>query len=85
MWTTLLPISALKKLGMNEEKNKLSARSLASLQVLYFRNGGDKLGGSPMNLTESARWRSPMMPAPKVRERFELYIPTRVRQRLQAE
>jgi lysyl-tRNA synthetase class 2 len=29
-------ISALKKLGMSEQKNKLSTRSLASLQVLYF-------------------------------------------------
>src|SRR5690606_13332631 len=29
-------ITALRKLGMSEEKNRLSGRSLASLQVLYF-------------------------------------------------
>jgi Lysyl-tRNA synthetase (class II) len=29
-------ISALKKLGMSEQKNQLSGRTLASLQVLYF-------------------------------------------------
>ncbi|MEY4911778.1 MAG: hypothetical protein RL761_1441, partial [Pseudomonadota bacterium] len=32
LWLT----NALKKLGMNEAKHKLSTRSLASLQVIYF-------------------------------------------------
>ena len=38
VWLT----NALKKLGLNEEKNRLSGRSLASLQVLYFEETGGR-------------------------------------------
>ena len=71
-------ISALKKLGMNEEKNKLSARSLASLQVLYFEETVEDKLWQPTFIMEHPTEISPLARAndtrPEVTERFELYI-----------
>ena len=71
-------ISALKKLGMSEEKNKLSARSLASLQVLYFEETVEDKLWQPTFIMEHPTEISPLARAndarPEVTERFELYI-----------
>ncbi len=71
-------ISALKKLGMNEEKNRLSARSLASLQVLYFEETVEDQLWQPTFIMEHPTEISPLARAndqrPEVTERFELYI-----------
>jgi lysyl-tRNA synthetase class 2 len=62
-------ISALKKLGMNEEKNKLSARSLASLQVLYFEETVEDKLWQPTFIMEHPtryrRWPVPTTRAPR--------------------
>ena len=69
---------ALKKLGMNEEKNRLSARSLASLQVLYFEELVEEKLWQPTFIMEHPTEISPLARAnderPEVTERFELYI-----------
>ncbi|KRD48402.1 lysine--tRNA ligase [Acidovorax sp. Root275] len=71
-------ISALKKLGLNEEKNKLSTRSLASLQVLYFEETVEDKLWMPTFIMEHPTEISPLARAndtrPEVTERFELYI-----------
>jgi len=71
-------ISALKKLGMSEEKNKLSTRSLASLQVLYFEETVEDKLWEPTFIMEHPTEISPLARAndvrPEVTERFELYI-----------
>lgn len=71
-------ISALKKLGMTEEKDKLSARSLASLQVLYFEETVEDKLWQPTFIMEHPTEISPLARAndlrPEVTERFELYI-----------
>ncbi|OYD52101.1 lysine--tRNA ligase [Acidovorax kalamii] len=71
-------ISALKKLGMTEEKDKLSARSLASLQVLYFEETVEDKLWLPTFIMEHPTEISPLARAndnrPEVTERFELYI-----------
>lgn len=71
-------ISALKKLGMTEEKNKLSARSLPSLQVLYFEETVEDKLWQPTFIMEHPTEISPLARAndtrPEVTERFELYI-----------
>ena len=71
-------ISALKKLGLNEEKNKLSTRSLASLQVLYFEETVEDKLWQPTFIMEHPTEISPLARAndtrPEVTERFELYI-----------
>ena len=71
-------ISALKKLGMSEEKNKLSTRSLASLQVLYFEETVEDKLWQPTFIMEHPTEISPLARAndarPEVTERFELYI-----------
>ena len=71
-------ISALKKLGLNEEKNKLSTRSLASLQVLYFEETVEDKLWLPTFIMEHPTEISPLARAndtrPEVTERFELYI-----------
>ncbi len=71
-------ISALKKLGMSEEKDKLSARSLASLQVLYFEETVEDKLWEPTFIMEHPTEISPLARAndvrPEVTERFELYI-----------
>ena len=71
-------IAALKTLGMSEEKNKLSARSLASLQVLYFEETVEDKLWQPTFIMEHPTEISPLARAndtrPEVTERFELYI-----------
>jgi lysyl-tRNA synthetase, class II len=71
-------IQALKKLGLNEEKNALSKRSLASLQVLYFEETVETQLWQPTFICEHPVEISPLARAsdtrPDVTERFELYI-----------
>jgi lysyl-tRNA synthetase class 2 len=71
-------IDALKKLGMKEEKDKLSSRSLASLQVLYFEETVEEKLWQPTFICEHPVEISPLARAsdsrPEVTERFELYI-----------
>lgn len=70
--------NALKKLGMNEEKDKLSTRSLASLQVFYFEELVEEKLWNPTFIMEHPTEISPLARAnderPEVTERFELYI-----------
>jgi lysyl-tRNA synthetase, class II len=74
VWLT----NALRKLGMTEEKHKLSARSLASLQVLYFEETVEDKLWQPTFICEHPTEISPLARAsdarPEVTERFELYI-----------
>jgi lysyl-tRNA synthetase class 2 len=71
-------INALKKLGHSEEKHKLSARSLAGLQVLYFEETVEDKLWEPTFICEHPVEISPLARAsdshPEVTERFELYI-----------
>jgi lysyl-tRNA synthetase class 2 len=71
-------ISALKKLGMSEEKNRLSTRTLAGLQVLYFEETVEDKLWQPTFIMEHPTEISPLARAndarPEVTERFELYI-----------
>ena len=70
--------SALKKLGLTEAKNKLSTRTLASLQVLYFEETVEDKLWQPTFIMEHPTEISPLARAndtrPEVTERFELYI-----------
>jgi lysyl-tRNA synthetase class 2 len=71
-------INALKKLGLNEAKNKLAGRTLASLQVLYFEETVEEKLWNPTFIMEHPTEISPLARAnddrPEVTERFELYI-----------
>jgi len=71
-------IAALRKLGLSEEKNRLSGRSLASLQVLYFEETVEEKLWQPTFIMEHPTEISPLARAnderPEVTERFELYI-----------
>jgi lysyl-tRNA synthetase class 2 len=71
-------INALRKIGMSEEKHKLSTRSLASLQVLYFEETVEEKLWQPTFIMEHPTEISPLARAnddrPEVTERFELYI-----------
>jgi lysyl-tRNA synthetase class 2 len=71
-------VSALKKLGLSEDKDKLSTRSLASLQVLYFEETVEDKLWEPTFIMEHPTEISPLARAndtrPEVTERFELYI-----------
>ena len=71
-------INALRKFGFNEEKDKLSGRSLASLQVLYFEETVEDKLWQPTFICEHPVEISPLARAsdsrPEVTERFELYI-----------
>ncbi len=71
-------INALKKRGLNEEKNKLSTRSLAGLQVLYFEETVEEKLWAPTFIMAHPTEISPLARAndqhPEVTERFELYI-----------
>jgi lysyl-tRNA synthetase class 2 len=71
-------VNALRKLGLNEEKNKLSQRSLASLQVMYFEETVEEKLWTPTFIMEHPTEISPLARAnderPEVTERFELYI-----------
>ncbi|MBP6406049.1 MAG: lysine--tRNA ligase [Ramlibacter sp.] len=70
--------NALRKLGLNEEKNKLSTRSLAGLQVMYFEEVVEEKLWQPTFIMEHPTEISPLARAnderPEVTERFELYI-----------
>ena len=69
---------ALKKLGMTEAKDRLQARSLASLQVMYFEETVEEKLWQPTFICEHPVEISPLARAsdsnPGVTERFELYI-----------
>lgn len=71
-------VAALRKAGLSEEKNKLSGRSLASLQVLYFEETVEEKLWQPTFIMEHPTEISPLARAndtrPEVTERFELYI-----------
>jgi lysyl-tRNA synthetase class 2 len=71
-------IHALKKIGMSEDKDRLSTRSLASLQVLYFEETVEEKLWQPTFICEHPVEISPLARAsdkhPEVTERFELYI-----------
>jgi lysyl-tRNA synthetase class 2 len=71
-------IPALRKLGLSEEKNRLSARSLAGLQVLYFEETVEDKLWQPTFIMEHPTEISPLARAndqrPEVTERFELYL-----------
>jgi lysyl-tRNA synthetase class 2 len=71
-------VNALRKLGLNEEKDKLSQRSLAGLQVLYFEETVEEKLWQPTFIMEHPTEISPLARAnddrPEVTERFELYI-----------
>jgi lysyl-tRNA synthetase class 2 len=71
-------VSALRKLGLSEAKHKLSTRSLASLQVLYFEESVEEKLWQPTFICEHPVEISPLARAsdhkPGVTERFELYI-----------
>jgi lysyl-tRNA synthetase class 2 len=70
--------NALKKLGASEEKDRLSTRSLASLQVMYFEETVEDKLWQPTFIMEHPTEISPLARAndsrPEVTERFELYI-----------
>ena len=69
--------NALRKLGMTE-KDRLSTRTLASLQVLYFEEVVEEKLWQPTFIMEHPTEISPLARAnderPEVTERFELYI-----------
>jgi lysyl-tRNA synthetase class 2 len=71
-------ITALRKLGLSEDKDRLSTRSLASLQVLYFEEAVEEKLWQPTFIMEHPTEISPLARAndqrPEVTERFELYI-----------
>ena len=71
-------IQALRKLGLSEEKNKLSSRSLPGLQVMYFEETVEEKLWQPTFICEHPVEISPLARAsdsrPEVTERFELYI-----------
>ncbi len=71
-------ISALKRLGRSEENDRLSSRSLAGLQVLYFEEAVEDKLWQPTFIMEHPTEISPLARAndlrPEVTERFELYI-----------
>jgi lysyl-tRNA synthetase class 2 len=70
--------NAFKKLGYSEEKHKLSTRSLAGLQVLYFEETVEDKLWEPTFICEHPVEISPLARAsdsqPELTERFELYI-----------
>ena len=74
VWLT----NAVKKLGCTEQKDRLSTRSLASLQVLYFEETVEEKLWQPTFIMEHPTEISPLARAndarPEVTERFELYI-----------
>ncbi|MDP3707741.1 MAG: lysine--tRNA ligase [Polaromonas sp.] len=70
--------SALKKRGLTDEKDRLSSRSLARLQVMYFEETVEEKLWQPTFICEHPVEISPLARAsdsnPGVTERFELYI-----------
>ncbi|HUR87803.1 MAG TPA: lysine--tRNA ligase [Ramlibacter sp.] len=71
-------VNALKRAGMSEEKERLSTRSLASLQVMFFEEKVEEQLWQPTYIMEHPTEISPLARAndsrPEVTERFELYI-----------
>ncbi len=71
-------IRRLKKLGLSEDKDRLSQRSLASLQGRYFEEEVEQHLWQPTFIMEHPTEISPLARAndarPEVTERFELYI-----------
>ena len=71
-------IRALRKLGLTEAKHKLSTRSLAGLQVLYFEETVEEKLWQPTFICEHPVEISPLARSsdhkPGITERFELYI-----------
>jgi lysyl-tRNA synthetase, class II len=71
-------INALRKLGIKEDLAKLQARSLASLQVMYFEETVEDKLWQPTFICEHPTEISPLARAndknPEITERFELYI-----------
>ena len=69
---------ALRKMGLSEDKHRLSGRSLASLQVLFFEETVEEKLWQPTFIMEHPTEISPLARAnderPQVTERFELYI-----------
>jgi len=70
--------NALRKLGLTEEKNKITSRSMPSLQVMYFEETVEEKLWQPTFICEHPVEISPLARAsdhrPGVTERFELYI-----------
>ncbi|MBU2287169.1 MAG: lysine--tRNA ligase [Gammaproteobacteria bacterium] len=70
--------NSLRKLGLTEEKDKLSRRSLAALQVMFFEETVEEKLWQPTFIMEHPTEISPLARAnddrPEVTERFELYI-----------
>ncbi len=68
----------LTALGVSEEKERLGARSLPALQVMYFEEAVEHLLWQPTFIMEHPTEISPLARAsdtrPEVTERFELYI-----------
>jgi lysyl-tRNA synthetase, class II len=68
----------LKKLGLKEEDKKLSAKTIAGLQVLYFEEVVEEKLWNPTFICNHPTEISPLARAsdsqPEVTERFELYI-----------
>ncbi|RYF73606.1 MAG: lysine--tRNA ligase [Comamonadaceae bacterium] len=71
-------IEALRGHGLSEEKHRLSQRSLAGLQVMYFEETVEEKLWQPTFIMEHPTEISPLARAnderPEVTERFELYI-----------
>ncbi|HYF19088.1 MAG TPA: lysine--tRNA ligase, partial [Ramlibacter sp.] len=70
--------AALRQSGLTEEKHRLSRRSLAALQVLFFEEKVEEQLWQPTFIMEHPTEISPLARAnderPEVTERFELYI-----------
>jgi lysyl-tRNA synthetase class 2 len=71
-------VNALKRAGLSEEKDRLSKRSLAGLQVMFFEEKVEEQLWQPTYIMEHPTEISPLARAndlrPEVTERFELYI-----------
>ncbi|MEO7243095.1 MAG: lysine--tRNA ligase [Variovorax sp.] len=71
-------LQSLRKLGLTEEKHRLSGRSDVNLQVLFFEEAVEQKLWQPTFIMEHPTEISPLARAndarPEVTERFELYI-----------
>jgi len=71
-------IARLRQLGLSEEKEQLSTRSLASLQVMFFEEKVEDQLWNPTFIMDHPTEISPLARAndtrPEITERFELYI-----------
>ena len=75
---TVWLVNALRKLGLSEDKHRLSNQSLPKLQVMYFEETVEDKLWQPTFICEHPVEISPLARAsdsrPEVTERFELYI-----------